>query len=67
VCSRISVLTVLGGCVLLRAAWSEFGLSFAFAFECVREFGSWPFLTSQGPGTRSDYVYLSFTTMATVG
>ena len=62
-CSRISVLTVLGAVCF----YVLLGLSFAFAFECVREFGSWPFFTSQGAGTRSDYVYLSFTTMATVG
>jgi hypothetical protein len=43
------------------------GLTFAFAFECVGEFGSRPFFTSQGAGTRSDYVYFSFVTMATVG
>jgi hypothetical protein len=53
--------------VLLRAARVLLGLIFAFAFECVREFGSRPFFTSQGAGTRSDYVYFSFTTMATVG
>jgi hypothetical protein len=47
-------------CVLL-------GLSFAFASECVGEFGSRPFFTSQGAGTRSDYVYFSFVRMATVG
>jgi hypothetical protein len=42
-------------------------MSFAFAFECVGEVGSQPFFASQGAGTRSDYVYFSFTTMATVG
>jgi hypothetical protein len=43
------------------------GLSFAFAFECVGEFGSKPFFTAHEAGTRSDYTYFSFVTMATVG
>jgi Ion channel len=57
------VLTVLGAVCF----YVLLGLIFAFAFECVREFGSRPFFTSQGAGTRSDYVYFSFTTIATVG
>ncbi len=61
--AEISVLTVLGAVCL----YVLLGLSFAFAFECVGEFGSRPFFTAQGAGTRSDYVYFSFTTMATVG
>lgn len=40
-------------------------LGLSFAFECVGEFGSGPFFTSQGTGSRSDYVYFSFITMAT--
>jgi hypothetical protein len=63
VCSRISVPTVLGAVCF----YVLLGLIFAFVFECVREFGSRPFVTSQGAGNRSDYVYFSFTTMATVG
>ena len=43
------------------------GLSFAFAFESVGEFGPQPFFDPAGAGTRSDYVYFSFTTLATVG
>ena len=43
------------------------GLSFAFVFECIGEFGSRPFFTAHEAGTRSDYTYFSFVTMATVG
>jgi 4-amino-4-deoxy-L-arabinose transferase-like glycosyltransferase len=60
---EISVLTVLGAvCIYMLA-----GLSFAFVFEAVGAFGSQPFFASQAAATRSDYVYFSFTTMATVG
>ncbi len=61
--AEISVLTVLGAVCF----YVLLGMSVAFAFECVGEFGSQPFFTSQKAGTRSDYVYFSFTTMATVG
>jgi hypothetical protein len=61
--AEISMLTVLGAVCL----YVLLGLSFAFAFECVGEFGSQPFFTAQEAGTRSDYVYFSFVTMATVG
>ncbi len=61
--AEISVLTVLGAVCF----YVLLGLSFAFAFESIGEFGSEPFFTSQGAGTRSDYVYFSFITMATVG
>jgi Ion channel len=60
---EISVLTVLGAvCVYVLV-----GLSFAFAFELVEAFTSQPFFASQETGTRSDYMYFSFITMATVG
>jgi hypothetical protein len=60
---EISVLTVLGAvCIYVLT-----GLSFAFLFEAVGALGSQPFFTSQEAGTRSDYVYFSFITMATVG
>jgi hypothetical protein len=61
--AEISVLTVMGAVCL----YVLLGLGFAFAFECVGEFVPEPFFTSRGAGTRSDYVYFSFTTMATVG
>jgi hypothetical protein len=61
--AEISVLTVLGALSL----YVLLGLSFSFAFECVGEFGSQPFFTAQEEGTRSNYVYFSFVTMATVG
>ena len=60
---EISTLTVLGAVCL----YVLLGLSFAFAFESVGEFGSQPFFTPPGAGTRSDYMYFSFTTLATVG
>jgi 4-amino-4-deoxy-L-arabinose transferase-like glycosyltransferase len=61
--AEISVLTVLGAlCIYVLL-----GLSFALVFEVVGEFGSQPFFVSQETGTRSDYVYFSFTTMTTVG
>jgi hypothetical protein len=60
---EISVITVLGAvCIYVLV-----GLSFASTFAAVGAFGSQPFFASQETGTRSDYVYFSFTTMATVG
>ncbi len=60
---EISVLTVLGAvCIYVLL-----GLSFAFAYEAVGELGAQPFFASQEGGTRSDYMYFSFITMATVG
>jgi Ion channel len=61
--AEISVLMVLGAVCL----YVLLGLSFAFAFECVGEIGARPFFSSHEAGTRSDYVYFSFVTMATVG
>lgn len=61
--AEISVLTVMGAVCL----YVLIGLGFAFAYECVAQFGSEPFFTSRGAGTRSDYVYFSFVTMSTVG
>jgi hypothetical protein len=61
--AEISVLTVLGAlCIYVLL-----GLTFAFVFEAVGDLGSQPFFVSQETGTRSDYVYFSFITMATVG
>ena len=61
--AEINMLTVLAAvCIYVLL-----GLSFAFAFECVGEFGSGPFFTAHQAGTRSDYTYFSFVTMATVG
>jgi hypothetical protein len=61
--AEISVLTVLGAvCIYVLL-----GLSFAFVFQVVGELGPQPFFASQEGGTRSDYVYFSFITMATVG
>ena len=60
---EISMLTVLGAvCIYVLV-----GLSFAFAYEVVGAFGSQPFFASQETETRSDYVYFSFITMATIG
>ncbi len=61
--AEISMLTVLGAVCF----YVLLGLAFGFAFECVGEFGSQPLFTSHAAGTRSDYVYFSFITMATVG
>jgi hypothetical protein len=61
--TEISVLTVLGAVSI----YVLLGLSFAFVFEAVGNFGSQPFFASQETGTRSDYTYFSFITMATVG
>ncbi len=60
--AEISFLTVLGAICF----YVLLGLCFAFVFECVGELGSQPFF-AQRVGTRSDYVYFSFVTMATVG
>lgn len=57
------MLTVLGAvCIYVLV-----GLSFAFVFEAIGAFGSQPFFAPQEAATKSDYVYFSFTTMATVG
>jgi hypothetical protein len=57
--AEISMLTVLAAvCIYVLL-----GLSFAF----VGEFGPRRFFTAHEAGTRSDYTYFSFTTMATVG
>jgi hypothetical protein len=61
--AEISLLTVLGAVCF----YVLLGLTFAFAYECVGEFGSRPFFTAHEAGTRSDYTYFSFVTMATVG
>lgn len=61
--AEISMLTVLGAvCIYVLL-----GLSFAFMFQAVGDLGSQPFFTEQEGGTRSDYMYFSFITMATVG
>jgi hypothetical protein len=61
--AEISVLTLLGAlCIYVLL-----GMSFAFVFEAVGNLGSQPFFASQEDGTRSDYMYFSFITMATVG
>ena len=61
--AEISMLTILAAvCIYVLL-----GMSFAFIFECVGEFGSRPFFTAHEAGTRSDYAYFSFVTMATVG
>jgi hypothetical protein len=61
--AEISMLTVLGAVCF----YVLLGLTFAFAYECVGEFGSRPFFTAHEAGTRSDYTYFSFVTMATLG
>ena len=61
--TEISLLTVTGAvCIYVLL-----GMSLAFVSEAVGELGSWPFFASQDGGTRGDYVYFSFVTMATVG
>ena len=61
--SEISLLTVTGAvCVYVLL-----GLSLAFVSQAVGELGSAPFFASQQGGTRGDYVYFAFVTMATVG
>ena len=42
------------------------GLSFAFLFEAIGDLGSQPFFATREREMRSDYVYFSFITMATV-
>ena len=60
---EISLLTVLGAvCIYVLL-----GLSFAFVYQAIGDLGSQPLFASQEGGTRSDYVYFSFITMATVG
>jgi len=61
--AEISMLTVLGAVCF----YVLLGLTFTFAFECVGEFGSRAFFTAHEAGTRSDYTYFSFVTMATLG
>lgn len=61
--AEISVLTVSGAvCIYVLL-----GLSFAFVFQAIGDLGSQPFFASQERGTRGDYMYFSFITMATVG
>jgi hypothetical protein len=61
--AEISLLTVLGAlCVYVLL-----GVSFALVFAVVGDLGSQPFFVSQERETRSDYMYFSFITMATVG
>jgi Ion channel len=61
--AEISVLTVLGAlCIYVLL-----GLSFAYVYEAVGSLGSQPFFASQETATRSDYMYFSFITIASVG
>jgi hypothetical protein len=61
--TEINMLTILAAvCIYVLL-----GMSFAFIFECIGEFGSRPFFAAHEAGTRSDYTYFSFVTMATVG
>jgi hypothetical protein len=61
--AEINLITVLGAvCIYVLL-----GLSFAFAFQAVGDLGARPFFASQEGGTRSDYTYFSFITIATVG
>jgi hypothetical protein len=61
--AEISVITVLGAlCIYVLL-----GLTFAILFEAVGELGAQPFFASQETATRSDYVYFSFVTLATLG
>ncbi len=60
---EISVLTILRAvCIYVLL-----GMSYGFVFEAVGNLGSQPFFAAQEEGTRSDYMYFSFITMATVG
>ena len=61
--AEISLLTVLGAVCL----YVQLGLTFSFMYELIGELGSRPFFAAEEAGTRSDYVYFSFITMATVG
>ena len=57
--AEINLLTILAAvCVYVL-------LGLTFAFECVGEFGSRPFFSAHEAGTRSDYTYFSFVTLAT--
>lgn len=61
--AEISGLTVLGAvCIYVLL-----GLTFAYAYELIGALGSEPFFASGVSGARSEYVYFSFITMATVG
>lgn len=61
--AEVSGLTVLGAlCVYVLV-----GLSFAFIYELMGALGPEPFFASGDAGTRSDFTYFSFITMATVG
>lgn len=58
---------MVGPCVAAVCIYVLLGLTFAFAVECVGEFGSRPFFAAHEAGTQGDYTYFSFVTMATVG
>lgn len=61
--AEISGLTVLGAlCIYVLL-----GLTFAYVYELIGAVGTVPFFASGTDGTRSEYVYFSFITMATVG
>lgn len=61
--AEISGLTVLGAlCIYVLL-----GLTFAYVYELIGAVGTEPFFASGTDGTRSEYVYFSFITMATVG
>jgi hypothetical protein len=60
---EISLITVLGAlCIYVLL-----GVSFALVFTVVGTLGAQSFFASQEGGTRSDYLYFSFITLATVG
>lgn len=61
--AEINIVTVLAALCF----YVLLGLTFAFVYEAVGELGSRPFFASHEDGTRSDYVYFSFVTMAAVG
>jgi hypothetical protein len=60
---EISLLTVLG----VVCIYVLLGLSFAFVFQALGNLGPQQFFASQEGGTRSNYMYFSFITMAGVG
>ena len=66
---RVRSYTEINTLIILAAVcvYVLLGMSFAFIFECIEEFGSKPFFTASEAGTRSDFTYFSFVTMATVG
>lgn len=66
---RVRSYTEINTLIVLAAVcvYVLLGMSFAFVFECIEEFGSKPFFTAPEAGTRSDFTYFSFITMATVG